>query len=123
MAAEKLTKGRLAQILFMMFILVCAFTWRSLTHSNNEALCHIGQSCTITREEMTINLTWNEESKKYRISVRPINSEMTVNLVSSNADLSAMGEEWLLKINALPTRIKLSKPTHQPMQDLYINFR
>jgi hypothetical protein len=33
MAAEKLTKKRLIQILVMLIILIIAFTYRTLTHS------------------------------------------------------------------------------------------
>lgn len=46
MAAQKLTKGRLVQIIGMLVILIAAFTWRTVTYDNNETVsCIISKPC------------------------------------------------------------------------------
>ncbi|MDB1123892.1 hypothetical protein [Vibrio algarum] len=123
MAAEKLTKGRLAQILFMMTILISAFTWRSLTHSNNDVLCHLEQDCTVKIEAMEITLYWQEEAKAFRITMMPNEDELTLELLNSDAKLYANEGDWLFRIESLPARIKLSKSDQNQKIVGYINFR
>ena len=46
MAAQKLTKGRLVQIIVMLIILIAAFTWRTVTYDNNETVsCIVSKPC------------------------------------------------------------------------------
>lgn len=46
MAAQKLTKGRLVQIIVMLVILIAAFTWRTVTYDNNETVnCIVSKPC------------------------------------------------------------------------------
>lgn len=123
MAAEKLTKGRLAQILFMMTVLISAFTWRSLTHSNNDVLCYLEQDCTVRTEAIEIALNWQEEVKAFRIMMMPNKDELTVELLNSDAKLYVNDGHWLLRIESLPARIKLSKSDQNQESVVYINFR
>ncbi|MFV0574727.1 MAG: hypothetical protein ACK5NC_04830 [Vibrio sp.] len=49
MAAEKLTRARLAQILVIFIILISAFAWRTFNHKTNitePVICQIGHECT-----------------------------------------------------------------------------
>lgn len=47
MAAQKLTKARLIQILVMLSLLIIAFFWRTATHSQqNKVTCNLQQTCT-----------------------------------------------------------------------------
>ncbi|WED28263.1 hypothetical protein L3V77_08580 [Vibrio sp. DW001] len=123
MAAEKLTKGRLAQILFMLCILIIAFTWRSLTHSNNDVLCYVEQDCVIENDSMNVNLKWQMKDNNYRISSATVEEKLVIELINSEAILEVKLDHWLLKIESLPVRIRLSK-TDQPLEKArYINFR
>lgn len=56
MAAEKLTRGRLAQILLMMLMLVSAFIWRSITSPIAEIVCYQKQSCQFLFDKTTVTL-------------------------------------------------------------------
>ncbi len=49
MAAQKLTKARLAQILIMLSLLVIAFFWRTFTYETNSTVdCSQKQRCDVT---------------------------------------------------------------------------
>ncbi|WCE31305.1 hypothetical protein [Vibrio sp. SCSIO 43137] len=48
MAAEKLTKARLVQILVMMALLISAFTWRTITHVKEDVACFVPNPCNIS---------------------------------------------------------------------------
>lgn len=123
MAAEKLTKGRLAQILFMLAILAIAFTWRSVTHSNNDVLCYVEQDCIIENESMNVSLKWQKQDNNYRISSAQTEDKLAIELVNSKAILEVGMDHWLLKIESLPVRIRLSKPDQPLEKASYINFR
>lgn len=66
MAAEKLTRARLAQILVIFIVLITAFTWRTFNHktSTTETIrCQIGHECTFklldTNRAINFELTKN----------------------------------------------------------------
>ncbi|UTZ21751.1 hypothetical protein [Vibrio campbellii] len=62
MAAQKLTKARLAQILIMLSLLIGAFFWRTFTYeTNREVDCSQKQLCDVTigTEKIIINKTSN----------------------------------------------------------------
>ncbi|MDO6705341.1 hypothetical protein [Photobacterium sp. 1_MG-2023] len=45
MAAQKLTKARLIQILFLLAVLITAFTWRTITYDQSEVTDEIAVNC------------------------------------------------------------------------------
>ncbi|PSU34681.1 hypothetical protein C9I99_06180 [Photobacterium lutimaris] len=51
MAAEKLTKGRLFQILFLMTILITAFVWRTVTYDKIDGEEINAETCNLTAEK------------------------------------------------------------------------
>ncbi|KLV07286.1 hypothetical protein ABT56_07085 [Photobacterium aquae] len=63
MAAEKLTRGRLIQIIFLMAVLMTAFVWRTVTYENSESVaitainCEIGPKGCTTQDSTHINVT------------------------------------------------------------------
>lgn len=60
MAAQKLTKARLVQILIMLSLLIGAFFWRTFTYeTNREVDCSQKQRCDVTigAEKIIINKT------------------------------------------------------------------
>ncbi|MDF2152180.1 hypothetical protein [Vibrio sp. CAU 1672] len=65
MPAQKLTKGRLAQILIMLSLLVTAFMWRSLSHQSTRTVdCSQKIRCDVTigGEKITIKQNRGEIS-------------------------------------------------------------
>ncbi|HIF9071714.1 TPA: hypothetical protein ACX6NS_000205 [Photobacterium damselae] len=50
MAAEKLTKGRLIQILVLMTVLIAAFTWRTVSYETHEQKSELAKECDLTVE-------------------------------------------------------------------------
>ncbi|CAM4408393.1 hypothetical protein [Vibrio agarivorans] len=63
MAAEKLTKGRIGQILVMMTLLISAFWWRTFEHNDTGSKivsCDIGSTCHI--HEMLTNVQLRVEN-------------------------------------------------------------
>lgn len=64
MPAEKLTKNKLIQIIIMLVILLSAFTWRTITHINEEKNIVEKES---TAENQTIDHK-NNQSLQYKNS-------------------------------------------------------
>lgn len=64
MPAEKLTKNKLIQIIIMLVILLSAFTWRTITHINEETNIIEKES---TIENQTIDHK-NNQSLQYKNS-------------------------------------------------------
>ncbi|CAH1596122.1 hypothetical protein [Vibrio rotiferianus] len=62
MAAQKLTKARLAQILIMLSVLIGAFFWRTFTYETSRDVdCSQKQRCDVTigQSKITINKSSN----------------------------------------------------------------
>ncbi|MDR9826833.1 hypothetical protein RCJ22_14575 [Vibrio sp. FNV 38] len=60
MAAEKLTKGRIAQILVTMIVLIVAFWWRTYDYVDNNEVsktCRVDDVCSINEELTNIQLS------------------------------------------------------------------
>ena len=58
MAAEKLTKQRLIQIVFMLTILIIAFVWRTVTYTNETILdCKGEVVCSVTVSSHTLTIS------------------------------------------------------------------
>jgi hypothetical protein len=75
MAAEKLTKGRLIQLLVTFAVLIAAFVWRTLDHPNLESkavvTCKASSACLI-----------NFEGDKYRLNIK--DSSLRFELISDS---------------------------------------
>ena len=55
MAAQKLTKGRLVQIIIMLVILIAVFTWRTVTYVNDETIdCIVSKPCQFGIEQHNV---------------------------------------------------------------------
>ncbi|MFA0553308.1 hypothetical protein AB4538_20910 [Vibrio lentus] len=60
MAAQKLTKGRLVQIIVMLVILIAAFTWRTVTYDQDETInCIVSKPCQITIDKHNVLISDN----------------------------------------------------------------
>lgn len=64
MAAEKLTTGRLIQILVVMTVLITAFIWRTLEHSdekNKQECLLVAGSCSVTVHGDTVDIKLEDQ--------------------------------------------------------------
>ncbi|SBT15236.1 hypothetical protein [Vibrio celticus] len=60
MAAQKLTKGRLVQIIVMLVVLIAAFTWRTVTYDNNETVnCIVPKPCKFGIDNHNVSVSSN----------------------------------------------------------------
>lgn len=123
MAAEKLTKARLAQILFMMVVLVIAFTWRSVTHSNKEVLCDAEQNCTVQIDQLKIELEWQGTSKTYRLPLLKSNQDLTFKSVGSNAEISITKEYVEVTIKQYPAKLSIKNVDQSVKNEVNVYFR
>ncbi|GAB7220109.1 hypothetical protein [Vibrio comitans] len=71
MAAEKLTKGRLIQIIVTFAVLIAAFTWRTIEHSDNklmnETSCIAGDSCRFEFDSSDYKLELDSDQAAFRV--------------------------------------------------------
>ncbi|WP_434762835.1 hypothetical protein [Vibrio fortis] len=102
MAAQKLTKGRLVQIIVMLSILVAAFTWRTVTYENNETVdCILSAPCEITID-------------KYNVSVSSDNHGYLIETSESNKiAISHDGKGTLIVKNPSSWLLTTDEPTSQ----------
>lgn len=58
MAAQKLTKGRLVQIIIMLSLLIVAFTWRTINYKDEKNItCKLGETCEFQINETNLLVT------------------------------------------------------------------
>ncbi|MGF1779760.1 hypothetical protein [Vibrio nomapromontoriensis] len=63
MAAEKLTKGRLGQIIIMMMVLIAAFTYRTVTHeASNTQSCEFSAGCEVKIQEKLVVFMYQDST-------------------------------------------------------------
>ncbi|CAV18621.1 MULTISPECIES: hypothetical protein [Vibrio] len=118
MAAQKLTKGRLVQIIVMLVILIAAFTWRTVTYDNDETVnCIISKPCQITIDKHNVlisgdNLGYSIETSKTGKFI--INYNESGTLEEKGASI------WLLRTNAQNSSITVTFP--QQVATLSVNL-
>ncbi len=62
MPAQKLTRGRFAQIIITLTLLIIAFTWRTMTHTSEEMVqCELKPNCTFDVNSSSFEITNNED--------------------------------------------------------------
>ncbi|WP_413284441.1 hypothetical protein [Vibrio sp. MA40-2] len=123
MAAEKLTRARLAQILFMMLLLVSAFIWRSVTHSNHEVLCKIKKNCLVESGKYTISAIWENTRQQYHISIKPDNKNWSIEQTDNQTNLLEKEDYWTLDTEKYPVRLKVTQTETTNSPVYYLNFR
>lgn len=102
MAAEKLTKGRLIQILFLMAVLITAFVWRTITYEPTQPSDQLENSCQLMAEECT---KLNGEGA-YNISLSPFpaiaNSELFLQVGNTDVKPNAVVEGLSMYMGSIP---------------------
>lgn len=111
MTIEKLTGPRLYQLIFLLIVLISAFTWRTITYvpiSDTSLISEDLKVCDITNQGCMLNIDNNQII--IDVQQRPIkqNSEMTVSVVAidSKWKMEAEGVDMnmgTLKFNPLET--------------------
>ncbi|MEF1262126.1 hypothetical protein QTO16_25055 [Vibrio harveyi] len=92
MAAQKLTKARLAQILIMLSLLIGAFFWRTFTYeTSKEVDCSQKQRCDVTIGVSKITI--NKTSKGFSIE-SPENRSIKIDLNQSGEFPSSKNLQW-----------------------------
>ncbi|MDA9556106.1 hypothetical protein N9R79_01200 [Vibrio sp.] len=74
MAAQPLTKGRLAQIIIMMIVLIVAFIWRTFEHTEERHIeqqytCALKPNCVLKIDNSTLSIKQMSE-EEFSISVK-----------------------------------------------------
>ncbi|MGF1710987.1 hypothetical protein L4C37_10490 [Vibrio kagoshimensis] len=108
MAAQKLTRGRLVQIIIMLSILLAAFTWRTITYKENDTLdCILGEPCEYSIDDHYVRLT------KDILGVMIIASEsgdFTVGSQKNGKLVKKNAHTWLLTPQTQEFQIEITFP-------------
>lgn len=69
MAAQKLTKARLVQIIIMMSVLIAAFSYRTITHDvTNTVDCSVNEQCKLKVGEENITFLYHSSTKVLNVT-------------------------------------------------------
>ena len=109
MAAQKLTRGRFAQIIIMLTILVAAFIWRTVEHESSiNVLCSHVRGCTFYVNETpfkvrisTDKMAIETEHEGWMISVENEPLEVTKNANSWQLNIASSQTEVALIITSM----------------------
>lgn len=67
MAAQRLTKGRVIQIIVMLIILIIAFTWRTVLYQSDSYQCEHQQICVIPFAGESLKMSYSAPLKHYQL--------------------------------------------------------
>lgn len=121
MAAEKLTKARLIQLLVMLVILIIAFTWRTISYSQINTKCYLPEDCHFAmgnRNYLLEQLNQSDNAFTYLVT---LDKDVTVSVEDGNAK-TERGNDYL-KIMALSTPITIKFERDNEHRNILINRR
>jgi len=97
MAAEKLTKHRLAQILITLTLLVIAFFWRTITYTEvSTVTCKPQPNCSVfVNEQEIIVIKDDKNPNQYIIGARIPELE-----IHTNGTLIQHSDHWIIQPNS-----------------------
>lgn len=104
MAAEKLTKGRLAQILLMLVVLLTAFFWKTMKFESNQVIhCNLDSQCDFQIENHKVKI---DQVGEGRIAIQ---SELPMTIVSKMAvvEVEHNQNEWHVNYPKTFTKLDL----------------
>ncbi|MDE1314097.1 hypothetical protein MEG05_07690 [Vibrio aestuarianus] len=105
MAAEKLTKHRLAQITITLIILVGAFIWRTLSYNNLEQkTCNPHPNCSVFVNGEKITIVKSADNP-LQLVLSPFSSEV---YIQTNGIITHNADYWLIQPNSLNSPVKFS---------------
>ncbi|MEH0740970.1 hypothetical protein H4F05_05530 [Vibrio cholerae] len=94
MAAQKLTRGRFAQIIIMLTLLLTAFFWRTITHTDAiEVVCELKPACTfvVENDRFTAKFEANE------IIITKPNTKWLLKSLESPQTITESDTDWRLE--------------------------
>lgn len=102
MAAQKLTRGRLIQIIILMIILISAFVWRTVTYQANTATKIPLKVCSLNTGSCLFNI--NNKSVTVTLTPKALQAETPITLHINNIDVnpSAIVSGVTMNMGALP---------------------
>ncbi|AYV19799.1 hypothetical protein [Vibrio mediterranei] len=69
MPAQKLTKGRLVQIIIMMVVLIAAFTYRTISHKeSSEVDCQSSQPCEVKFQDKNVRFLYQDSTNTLAVT-------------------------------------------------------
>lgn len=92
MAAEKLTRGRLIQILVLMTVLITAFIWRTVTYSQLDQGGEVAlnaKKCLLNDNVCTFNI--KDQDVELQFINTTLSAQKTLSLQLSNINVKPMG--------------------------------
>lgn len=102
MAAEKLTKGRFIQILFLMAVLITAFVWRTVTYESTSSTDTNKITCELTADKCIST----DPKTAYDITLSPFpataNSELIIQFGNKDVKPSATVEGVKMYMGTIP---------------------
>ncbi|MFA0087962.1 hypothetical protein ACE1OE_16830 [Vibrio sp. E150_011] len=106
MAAQKLTKGRLGQIIIMMMVLIAAFTYRTVTHVGlSEVVCKINIPCEVKLQEKSIGIMYQDSTNTLTLT-NP--EEFTVHATINDGSKVVLANKTQVNRSSLPIDIVIS---------------
>jgi hypothetical protein len=109
MAAERLTKARLAQIITIMMVLVVAFTYRTFTYNkSNTVICQPNTQCIVEIEGKTITFMYQESTKLLKFTK---SEDLTIEPKNTEGILKSLAKESSLENLSLPIYLKITSQT------------
>ena len=109
MAAQKLTKGRLAQIIVMLTVLVGAFIWRTINFSKPEAIsCFLQPNCSFTIDKARFSAVKNDKGVSLSLpsldwSIEGTKKDLAVSVEKLNAQINNDNEDFEVELKKLGT--------------------
>ncbi|MGF1907479.1 hypothetical protein [Aliivibrio salmonicida] len=121
MAIEKLTGPRLFQLIFLLVVLISAFTWRTITYEENNPIKSTIKTtalCDISKQACSFNV----DGKQVSIDVekRPIMQHATLRLLTDGLD-----SNWIAEATSVGMQmgsLKFTIPTKLELQMSYSTF-
>ncbi|MEC7939086.1 MAG: hypothetical protein VX212_00520 [Pseudomonadota bacterium] len=107
MAAQKLTKGRLVQIIVMLVVLLAAFTWRTVTYDNETITCIVSKPCEFGIDNNNVSISGDSQG----YSIKTSKTGKFIISYNGNGVLESKGaSSWLLQTNDETSSITVTFP-------------
>ncbi|MEZ8823781.1 hypothetical protein AB6E04_05435 [Vibrio amylolyticus] len=92
MATQALTKGRLVQIVITLAILIGAFSWRTITHSEAQSVdCKQQTTCSFNVKNTNIEVVFSQDQLTLTVNDPNIDVYSTLEVIDSNENQSTLG--------------------------------
>lgn len=104
MAAQKLTRGRFAQIIIMLTLLIAAFIWRTIEHESPiNAVCKRANDCVFYVNETRFDVHISSS----QITLKTDSSNWTISSVNSSEKITKNANSWQVNIPSSQSEIAL----------------